>query len=169
MGDGRSGPGGRSGRTRTGTAVKTLADIPVGLVWQAQQAALMRLQLYLVLRTHEMLRGVLADCREALEAAGDSSTSAAASAQNDKQRVWDGLSTHLAIEGVSKAWAKGFGAWKKLFEGLRWEAGALPFGALAVLHDARDWRLEVGEGRARTAVDGVDDGWTRWTTDRNGC
>ena len=38
--------------------MKALADIPVDLIAQAQQAALVRLQLYLVGRTHEMLRGV---------------------------------------------------------------------------------------------------------------
>jgi|WetSurMetagenome_2_1015567.scaffolds.fasta_scaffold72441_2 hypothetical protein len=110
-------------------ADKTLADIPASKVWQAQQAALMRLQLYLVVRTHEILRAVLADCRDALEKAYQG-----AGVSGQDAGVWDALSTHLAIEGVTKAWRKGFDEWKSLFEALRWEAGTLPFGTLAVLH-----------------------------------
>lgn len=109
-------------------AEKTLADIPAGKIFQAQQAALMRLQLYLVMRTHEMLREVLSDCREVLgeqyARGGDGQVAGA----------WDGLSMHLAIEGVTKAWRRGFDEWKGLFERLRFEAAAIPYGTLVVLH-----------------------------------
>ncbi len=110
--------------------MKTLADIPPELAWQAQQAALMRLQLYLVGRTHEMLRGVLAGCREALGAAEGQRGKGA------EGQAWDGLATLAAIDGVTQAWRQGFAGWRELFEGLRWEAAALPFGTLAVLHGA---------------------------------
>lgn len=110
-------------------AERALADIPASKVWQAQQAALMRLQLYLVVRTHEILRAVLADCRDALEEAYQGS-----GVSGQDAGVWDALSTHLAIEGVTTAWRKGFDELKRVFEALRWEAGALPFGMLAVLH-----------------------------------
>jgi hypothetical protein len=112
-------------------AERTLADIPASKVWQAQQAALMRLQLYLVLRTHEMLRAVLADCRDALDEAYQGS-----GVSGQDTGAWDALSIHLAIDGVTQAWRKHFTEWKGLFEALRWEAGSLPFGTLAVLHAA---------------------------------
>ena len=79
-------------------AERTLADIPASKVWQAQQAALMRLQLYLVVRTHEMLRAVLADCRDALDEAYQGS-----GVSGQDTGVWDALSIHLAIAGVTKA------------------------------------------------------------------
>lgn len=96
-----------------------------GQVWQAQQAALMRLQLYLVGRTHEVLREVLDECRGVL-----------AEARSGQEGAWDGLSTHLAVEGIMKAWRRGFGQWQRLFEGLRRSAAAIPFGTLAILHEA---------------------------------
>ena len=119
--------------------MKALADIPVDLIAQAQQAALVRLQLYLVGRTHEMLRGVLADCRRALEGVG------MGTGRTDGQ--WDGLTGYLAIEGVTKAWGKRFGDWQRLFEGLRWAAAALPLGTLAVLHGYAFGAIEGQESK----------------------
>lgn len=116
-------------------AERSLADIPAGLVWQAQQAALMRLQLYLVGRTHEALRAVLDGCRSALARA------------RGQAEGWDGLSTHLAVEGVSAAWRRGFAGWRRLFEGLRWCAAAIPFGSLAVLHEAAFASVRQAEAR----------------------
>ena len=115
---------------------KLLTDIPAGKAWQAQQAAAMRLQLYLVGETHALLREVLAGCRKALETArGDAAE-------------WDGMSIHLATEGCLKAWAGGFGEWKGLFEALRQEAAEIPLGTLAVLHDAAFGATEKRMGEA---------------------
>jgi len=111
-------------------AGKTLADIPPRLAFQAQQAALMRLQLYLVMRTHAMLREFLRDARDVLSEQYDRGGDGQAAG------AWDGLSIHVAIQGVERAWRTHFDEWKRMFEALRWEAGALPFGTLAVLHAA---------------------------------
>jgi len=113
---------------------KTEEDVPGGMVWQAQQAALMRLQLYLVMGTHTGLRGLVDLSRAALEEgqeAGDKGQEARGKGQGLE---WDALGTMLAVEGVTKAWTGWFGGWRRLFEGLRREGAALPFGTLGVLH-----------------------------------
>ena len=102
---------------------KTLADVPWDLAFEAQQAALMRLQLYMIGRTHELL-GALADrARDALvKAAGEDGK-------------LDSVGFYLVQTEIEKAWAEMFGEWKRVFSGLRWEAGSLPFGTLAVLFE----------------------------------
>lgn len=106
----------------------TLDSITATQAGVAQQAALMRLQLYLVLRTHELLRTVLSECREALEA-----TELTAAREPG---TWDGLAAHTAIESVTRIWTQRFGEWRSIFEHLRSAAAALPIGTLAVLHRA---------------------------------
>jgi hypothetical protein len=103
---------------------RTLADVDPVLTAEAQQAALMRLQLYATGRTHQMLLDFGSRARKAiLDAAGEDGT-------------LDGLGLHLALREIEGAWAETFQAWEKLFEALRQEAAAIPFGALAVLHQA---------------------------------
>ena len=104
-------------------ADKTLADVPVELVFEAQQAALMRLQLYLIGRTHGMLRDFADETRDTLAKAAD------------EDGLLDGLGLHLALEAVTKGWRQTFGAWTRLFYGMRKEAAAIPLGTLAVLHE----------------------------------
>lgn len=120
---------------------KTLADVPAGRVWQAQQAAVMRLQLYTVGETHAALREVLAGCRKALDEAAPADGG-----------EWDGMSIHLATEGCLKAWAAGFAEWKTLFEALRMEAAEIPLGTLAVLHNEAFGKIKPVREAARSTT-----------------
>ncbi len=106
----------------------------MGLVWEAQQAALMRLQLYAVMRTHEMLAEYASTARGVLmQAAGEDGL------------LSDGLETHLAVEGLTKAWIPVWQKWGELLEALRWNAAAIPFGTLAVMHESKLVNWEVGK------------------------
>jgi len=104
--------------------MKTLADVPVTLVGEAQQAALMRVQLYGVMETHRALGELGSRTQKALlDAAG-------------ADGKLDGLGLHLAQREIEATWKETFGEWVRLFEALRWEAAGIPFGTLAVYHEA---------------------------------
>lgn len=107
---------------------RDLASLAPSQTGLAQQAALMRLQLYLVARTHELLRDVLSDCREVLDKSGLGPAR--------EPGEWDGLAAATALEGVARVWTQRFAEWRILFENLRTAAAALPIGTLAVLHTA---------------------------------
>lgn len=114
---------------------KTLADVPAGKVFQAQQAALMRLQLYLIGRTHQILVGFGRTAREAvLEAAGEDG-------------ALDSMGMATALGQIRQAWTQAFTAWRALFEGLRINAAAIPLGTLAILHREAFAAADLGERR----------------------
>jgi len=84
----------------------------------------MRLQLYATGKTHQMLLDFGSVARKAiLDAAGEDG-------------ALDGLGLHLALREIEGAWAETFQTWGKLFEALRQEAAAIPFGTLAALHQS---------------------------------
>jgi hypothetical protein len=105
---------------------KDLTSISAERVSASRQAALMRLQLYLVLRTHEFLRETLAACRDALEESGIKEAT--------EPGQWDGLAAANALESIARAWTQQFADWRELFLNLRNAAAAIPLGSLAVLH-----------------------------------
>lgn len=111
-------------------AGKTLSDIAPEDVFHAQQAALMQLQLFVVMRTHELLREFGRAARDIL------GEQFAQGGDGRAPGAWDGLSTHLAIEGITKAWGATCREWRRLLDGAREQAASLPFGTLAVLHAA---------------------------------
>lgn len=115
--------------------VKSLADVPVDRVFEAQQAAQMRLQLYMVGKTHKLLGALAERARRILDRAAD----------NDGKL--DSVGFYTAQSEIEQAWAETFGEWKALFSGLRWEAGSLPFGTLAVLFERFMGDVEVAEGK----------------------
>ena len=96
-----------------------IEDVPVGKVWQGQQAALMRLQLWATGRTHGLMRDMAGEARAALV----------------KGAGADGKLTSVGMLGVRRrledAWAGTFGTWKREMNGLKvcgggdpvWDAG----------------------------------------------
>jgi hypothetical protein len=102
---------------------KDLNDIPVKRVHQVQQRALLRMLLYAVGRTHEMLWDTSQKMKSALVAAAD-----------EKGKL-DGLGLSQAKKALEREWASFFKEWKPMFEDLRRQAASLPFGTLAVYHD----------------------------------
>jgi hypothetical protein len=103
--------------------MKGLGDVPAGKVWQGQQAALMRLQLFLMGRTHEAMGEMGKGIRDALlrNANGEGKL--------------DGLGLWRAKGELERVWTEGFDEWKGEVEALRWEAASIPFGTLARLHE----------------------------------
>ncbi len=125
-----------------------LADIPLRLASEAQQAALMRLQLYALGKTHELLRDLANGVRGALlDVAG-------------RDEVLDGMELHLAQRAVEDLWSESYKDWSRLFEALRREAAGIPFGSLAVQH--RSYFADVVEEslqEAEAAAGMVGGGW----------
>lgn len=101
---------------------KTLDDVPVEKVWQGQQAALMRLQLYAMGLTHEIFFEMGKGLRDVVLGAG-----------GEDGKI-DGLGLALARGKVEKVWQDGFGKWENHVVGLRWEAAAIAFGTVVRLH-----------------------------------
>jgi len=115
-----------------------IGDIPVERVWEAQQAGLMRLQLYLVGRTHRLLNGLVERARGVLLKTGG------------EEGGLDGLGFYQVMQVLEREWGEVFAEWLGLFRALRWEGGALAFGTLAVLHN-RYLILGIGERASRGA------------------
>jgi hypothetical protein len=113
--------------------VRSLADIRPGQAYAAGYAALLRMHLYLIGETHQRLLDFGAQARGILlGAAGEDGT-------------LDGMGLFQAIQELEAAWRETFDDWERLFQALRWEAGGLAFGVLAVLH--RAYIEEAGEGQ----------------------
>lgn len=102
---------------------KTLADIPLSQAHRAQQKALLRMHLYVTGETHRMLL----DAGKAMKAA------VIGEARDDG--TMDGLGLYRAKQAVEREWRKFFAEWQALFEEMRTEAAALPFGTLAIYQE----------------------------------
>lgn len=103
---------------------KTLADVPVRRVWQAQQAAAMRVQLYALMMTHKIFGDLARTLKvELVDAAG-------------KDGTLDGMGLYLTAKAIEFGWNAAFKDWMKMFEALRIQAAEIPFGTMAVLHEA---------------------------------
>jgi hypothetical protein len=123
--------------------VKSLADIAPSQAYDAQQAALMRLQLYAIGKTHSLLSNLAGRMRAILlDHANDDGT-------------LDGLGFYQAQAEIGKAWSEHVDAWKELFSVLRYAAAALPFGTLAVLHQAYISTAPVDERRRLTEATAI--------------
>jgi len=117
--------------------VASLDDIRAGQAYTAAYAALMRMHLYLIGETHQRLLDFGAQVRGILmEAAG-------------KDGTLDGLGLFKAVFGIEAAWRGMMLEWTQLFQALRWEAGGLAYGTLAVLH--REYVL----GKSAEAVESI--------------
>lgn len=101
---------------------RTLLSIPVRRVHQAQQAALMRVQLHFTGKTHEILGDFASKARGILMRFGGDGL--------------DASTAFLAQTLIFSEWEKTFmGSWLPAFQAQRKEAASLPFGTLAVYHE----------------------------------
>jgi hypothetical protein len=103
---------------------KTSNAIPLKTVWQAQQRAQLRLQLYATGETHRILNEFTAKARGLVLASA-----------GGKEKSLDGLRLHRAVGALEREWSKTFEAWKKFFNIVRHDSAALPFETLLVYHD----------------------------------
>lgn len=118
---------------------KTLEDIPVGKVWQAQQAALMRLQLYATGQVHEIFIRCWREVGAAL-----------AKVANEDGSV-DGLGLVKALQALERVWKETRDEWVDTLNALRWEAAGIPFGSLARLHNSQfsNFKFQTQESGGR--------------------
>ena len=104
---------------------------------QAQQAALMRVHLYLIGKTHELLADYAAKAQAIiLQYAGEDGKLDAGEAARAQQAL---LAT----------WQESYmDKWLPLFQALRREAASIPFGVLAAQHEKRIAPRNLGEAKA---------------------
>jgi hypothetical protein len=99
-----------------------LLDIPVSQIQDAQQAALMRLQLWFTGETHRILYELTRYARSVI----------LKYASDDKL---DEIQGQKALHDIIREWDKTFIGWKRTFDLAREHAAAIPFGALALYHE----------------------------------
>ncbi len=92
-------------------------------LYRAQQAALMRMQLWFMGETSQRMADFTRQARAIVfEAAGEDGK-------------FDGTEAYRAQINLMKTWGDTFTGWVKLFEKTRQEAASLPFGVLAAYHE----------------------------------
>lgn len=117
-----------------------LDELTVGVIAEAQQAALMRLHLALVGATHQGLLALGEALRSIL----------ARNAGEDG--ALDTVGYFSAQQAIRRETESFFSQWVATFQALRWQAVTLPVGALAVQHEwaGNEWERinELGEQRS---------------------
>jgi hypothetical protein len=114
-----------------------LADIPIELIDQAQQQALMRLQVKVTGETHRLLNELVAELRKRLLEYAD---------EDGKLKAEFYL---VLVDYAGKLWADTLKRWRVMFEAARREAVAIPFGSLARNHQHFVGLVELEERKAR--------------------
>ncbi len=102
--------------------VRSMADIRPGRLPFAQQAALMRLQLWLTGETHQRM----------LDFGSQAQAILLEYARSDG--TLDTAAAYMAQMQIAKAWSDTFAGWSLMVERARREAASIPFGSLAVMH-----------------------------------
>lgn len=102
--------------------VRSMADIRPKRLPFAQQAALMRLQLWITGETHQRMLDFGAQAQAIL----------LEYARSDGKL--DTAATYMAQMAIQKAWSDTWAAWALMMERARREAASIPFGSLAVMH-----------------------------------
>jgi hypothetical protein len=92
-------------------------------LYKAQQAALMRMQLWFTGETHRRMLEFTRQSRAMILEAGGA------------EGKFDGTKAFLAQSDLMLAWSDTFAGWMRLMEKTRQEAASLPFGVLAVYHE----------------------------------
>ncbi len=144
---------------------KTTNQIPFRAVWQAQQRAQLRVQLYATGETHRILSEFTTTARGIVLAAAGS-----------RDNLFDGLALYRAQSALVREWSKTFDQWKKFFNNTRKDSAQLPFETLLVYHDqmvkpaiAASQNEKVKSERAerlRTDSD-LDLSWYWWSVDES--
>lgn len=115
---------------------RTLNDLTVGVIAEAQQAALIRVHLALIGATHQGLLALGESLRSIL-------------ARNaDENGGFDTVGYFSAQQAVRREVESFFSKWAATFQALRWQAVTLPVGMLAVQHEwARSHLVEESGSR----------------------
>lgn len=101
-----------------------MARLSVRRLPLAQQAALMRLQLYFTGETHRILGEYASKARGVVQAAAG------------EDGVFDAAEAYLAQQQLLAAWQTTFmDEWLPMFQAMRREAASIPFGAASVAHE----------------------------------
>lgn len=100
--------------------MKTLDAIKIDQVWEVQQKANLRMQLYMIGEMHKMMLPMQDKIKAVIiGAASESGT-------------LDGLGLYRARQGIAHEWGNFFKEWRAWFEEMRTQAAGLGFGTLAV-------------------------------------
>lgn len=99
-----------------------LDGIPLGRIYQASFKAVVRVHLYITGRTHELIS----------EFADKAETIILKKAQGG---LLDSATGYTVQSDLLKLWGDVFDTWSKEFEKVRVEAGSIPFGVMAVVHE----------------------------------
>lgn len=129
---------------------RTLNDLTVGVIAEAQQAALIRVHLALIGATHQGLLALGESLRSIL-------------ARNaDENGGFDTVGYFSAQQAVRREVESFFSKWAATFQALRWQAVTLPVGMLAVQHEwaaqIRNEKLESRNMRKRMLQEDEDEG-----------
>lgn len=100
-----------------------LEDVPLGRMYYASYKALIRLQIYFIGRTHEMMLEFRDKAQSALMRHGG------------KDQALDGASGFAVQSDLLRMWGNTWTEWQAEFQQMRREAGSIPFGVLAVSHE----------------------------------
>ncbi len=103
--------------------MKSLAALSLSRVWHAQQRAQLRIQLYAIGRTHELLGEFAERARATLAAAAG------------PRGQLDAVGLTRAHAGLEREWAHTVARYRELLKALREDSASLPFGVLAVYQD----------------------------------
>jgi len=115
-----------------------LTDLPVEQIYDYQKRALFRLHLFFTGQTHRLWNDWLDSARAILlRHAGEGG-------------VIETINLFAVTRELSDNWTATLRAWEKLFEEARYQAAALPYGALARQHYHYLSLLEVAESRRLT-------------------
>lgn len=101
----------------------SLADIPASRVWQMQQQAAMRMQLYTLGAVQKLMADFQTQATDLIHRVGSA---------NDPLSV---LQMHRLIGELDPLWKRTFTTYKRLLMALRRESASLPFGSLLILHN----------------------------------
>lgn len=125
------------GEAKAKSPVVKVTGIPARRLPQAQQAALMRVHLYLIGRTHELLSEFASKARATiLEYAGEDG-------------ILDAGEAARAQQALLAGWQESYmDKWLPLFQALRKDAASIPFGALAARHERYFSPRNLGEAKA---------------------
>lgn len=126
---------------------RTLNDLTVGVIAEAQQAALIRVHLALIGATHQGLLALGESLRSIL-------------ARNaDENGGFDTVGYFSAQQAVRRETESFFSKWVETFQALRWQAVTLPVGMLAVQHA---WARRMSESANQRMSESANRRMSEW-------
>lgn len=102
--------------------IKTLTDIPFNRIYQAQQLALVRLQLFTVAHVSQLILEVGSAANRALTKSG-------------RDAVVDGLTAYRAKQALNEAWGEFIAKYTTLLDVVTTEAASIAIGVMGRMHE----------------------------------